>query len=248
MKKLIFSAILAMLVMSIFSCRDSSATDPNELGGSSDVEFTHVGDKTIGSLYFDGVYVNNVKDSIVVTNNSNGIVTTFAQYVFDTTATKAFDTLLGMQGMPNGTKISLLNTYLKKFGAVLDTSNKNAMTLKVQLRSKVTSEGIQDFMYSGGNLSKPFTLVKYASNVGDKYEFTDVDNVKITREVVYKSTTDDYDVAFWKIKVTKVEETKEDPVVQKITYVANHKFGLVGAIVTFKNGKTAKLGFIPPNM
>ncbi|MBN8573221.1 MAG: hypothetical protein J0M05_04860 [Candidatus Kapabacteria bacterium] len=97
-------------------------------------------------------------------------------------------------------------------------------------------------------MSKPFTLVKYSAIVGDKYEFTDNDNVKITRQVVYKSTTDDYDIVFWKIKVLKVEETKDDPIVEKIVYVANHKFGLVGVMVHFKNGAIAKLGLVPSNL
>jgi hypothetical protein len=122
------------------------------------------------------------------------------------------------------------------------------MNLTVNIKSRITSEGIQDFMYSGGDMSKPFTLVKYSAIVGDKYEFTDNDNVKITRQVVYKSTTDDYDIVFWKIKVLKVEETKDDPIVEKIVYVANHKFGLVGVMVHFKNGAIAKLGLVPSNL
>ncbi len=247
MKKNILICLLAIVAMIIYSC-DESATGPNEIAGSTDVEFTKVGDQTLAYLYFNGEYVQNVEDSIVVIKNDNGIITTFAKFVFDTIATKKLDTLLGTSELNNDIKFNILNTYLNKFGVNLDTTNKNAMTLTVELKSKVTSEGIQDFMYSGGNMSKPFTIVKYASNVGDKYEFTDVDNLKITRTVVSKSTTDDYPVGFWNIKVSQVEESKEDPIVEKITYIANHKFGMVGAVIKFKNGNSAKLGFLPPNM
>ncbi len=247
MKKHLVYLIFAIFAVINFSC-DETATGPNEIGGSTDVEFTKVGDETLASIYFNGQYVNNVKDSIVVIKNDNGIITTFAKFVFDTSATKALDELLGTNGLTNEVKFNILNTYLNKFGVTLDTTNKNEMSLTMALKSKVTSEGIQDFMYSGGDLSKPFTIVKYASQVGDKYEFTDVDNVKITRTVVSKSTTDDYPVAFWNIKVSQVEETKEDPIVEKITYIANHKFGMVGAVIKFKNGNSAKIGFIPPNM
>jgi len=45
-----------------------------------------------------------------------------------------------------------------------------------------------------------------------------------------------------------VEETKEDPLFEKITYIANHKFGLVGVIVKGKNGKQTELSVFPPNM
>lgn len=241
-----FFLAFAIIAIWFISCEES--TGPNEIGGSTDVEFAKVGERTGCSVYFNGKYVNNVEDSIVVIKNDNGIVTTLAKFVFDTTATKQLDTLLGTSGLANDVKFNILNTYLNKFGVELDTIDKNAMTLTVELKSKVTSEGIQDFMYSGGDLSKPFTIVKYSGVVGDKYEFTDKDNVKITRTIVSKSTTDDYPVGFWNIKVTQIEETKEDPIVEKIVYIANHKFGMVGAIIFFKNGKSAKLGFIPPNM
>ena len=246
MGRIMFFVIIAVITFWFISCED--ATGPNEIAGSTDVEFAKVGEKTRCSIYLNGKYVDNLFDTIVVIKNENGIVTTRAKLVFDTTATKQLDTLLGTSGLANDVKFNILNTYLNKFGVDLDTTNKNAMTLTVDLKSKVTSEGIQDFMYSGGDLSKPFTIVKYSGVVGDKYEFTDKDNVKITRTIVSKSTTDDYPVGFWNIKVTQIEETKEDPMVEKIVYIANHKFGMVGAIIFFKNGKSAKLTFFPPNM
>lgn len=229
------------------SCKDS-VQGPNEIGGSADVAFTKLGAVTGCTLTLNGTYLNNLNDSIVVTKNDGGNVTTTVKFGFDTAATKKLDTLFGTSGFSASAKKTLLELYLKKFGAKIDTTNKNAMTLEMTLRTKVTSEGIQDYMYGGGDLSKPFTMVKYNCAVGDKYEFTDVDNVKITRTVVKKSTTDDYLVGGWYLKVMQVEETKEDAVISKITYVFNHKFGIVGANVVFKTGKTAYMGFMPPNM
>lgn len=251
MKAMFYSVILAAFLFSLSSCSDSTTPNtpnPNDFGGNPNVDFTDVGDKTSCYLYFNETYIENVKDSVIVTKNDNGIVTTFAKFTFDSTSAKSLDTLIGTHTLNRDQKFTILNTYLKKFGVSLDTADRKSMNLTVNVKSRITSEGIQDFMYSGGDMSKPFTLVKYSAIVGDKYEFTDNDNVKITRQVVYKSTTDDYDIVFWKIKVLKVEETKDDPIVEKIVYVANHKFGLVGVMVHFKNGAIAKLGLVPSNL
>lgn len=234
------------------SCKDASNSpnppNPNEMGGNPDVDFTDVGDRTSCYIYFNEKLIESVHDSVVVIKNDKGIVTTFATFTFDSTSVKSLDTLIGTHTLNRDQKFTILNTYLKKFGVSLDTADRKSMNLTVNIKSRITSEGIQDFMYSGGNMSKPFTLVKYSAIVGDKYEFTDNDNVKITRQVVYKSTTDDYDIVFWKIKVLKVEETKDDPIVQKIVYVANHKFGLVGVMLYFKNGSIVKMGLVPSNL
>lgn len=76
-----------------------------------------------------------------------------------------------------------------------------------EVEGKVTDAGIYDYVYSGGDKSKPFTLVKFDANVGDKWEFK-VGNQTVTREVVKKSTTDDTSYhGFWMIKTIDVLET-----------------------------------------
>ena len=120
------------------------------------------------------------------------------------------------------------------------------MSLKGNIVSRTTSEGIQDFSYANGDISKPFTIIKYSSNVGDKYTFTTSEGKTITREVVSHSTSDDYPWMYFgsnmNIKVYKVDEVQaDDPIVNKITYISNHKFGLVGIIVTLKSNKVIKL-------
>lgn len=251
MKKLNAKMIFLVLgvIFIITSCKDD-VLGPNDIGGNTNLELTQVGGKFetfLSSEPYDPL-LSNINDSVVITKNNNGIVTFHAQMKFDSTFVRKLDTTLGLSALPYNTKVDMAYTYLRKFGATLDTSNKKDMKLVVDIKTKITSDGIQEFINSKGDESKPYTIVKYAANVGDKYEFTNTDGVKITREVKYKSTTDDYGIGFLYIKVLKVEETSDDPLIEKMTYVANHKFGLVGVIVQTKNGKTFKLGVFPPNM
>ncbi|MFA5783044.1 MAG: hypothetical protein WC868_12330 [Bacteroidales bacterium] len=96
-----------------------------------------------------------------------------------------------------------------------------------------TVEGIESCSGPGQGI-----LVKYSSAVGDTYPINSTGEV---RTVVSKSTTDDYSYGYMLIKVMQVEA---NPIykslgVTKITYIANHKFGLVGIKVNFDDGTTA---------
>ncbi len=225
---------------------------PNELGGSTDVEFSKVGSRFASYLspvdehYIPGM--DNMYDTILVTKNNNGIVTLHSDIGFDSAFVKALDSALGTSAMNPGLRNQAIDYYKQKFHATIDTSNPKKMHATFDLKMKVTTDGIQEFVSSNGDESKPFTIVKYGSAVGDKYEFTNSDGIKVTRAVTYHSTTDDYPIGFYMIKVMKVEETKEDLFLDKITYVTNHKFGLVGVIIQTKTGKQLHLGVFPPNM
>lgn len=255
MKRITSLSLLPLVVtlsVALVGCDLFNKTEegPNDLGGDPNLDLTKVGG--VFNAYLDASTdipaLANVKDTIKIVKNEGGIVTVDYGFTFDQTVIQAFDTLMGTSGLPREAKLAVMDTYLKRYGAVLDTSNKNAMTLKGQITGKVTSEGIQEFINSRGDRSKPFTIVKYASNVGDKYEYTNADGLHITRTVVSKSTTDDYPLGFWLFKVSKVEERKEDAVIDNITYVTNHKYGLIGVKVTTKNGKVLTLGIFPPTM
>jgi len=81
----------------------------------------------------------------------------------------------------------------------------------------------------------PGIIVKYDSEVGDVYK----GGSGIEREVIYRSTDDDYSYGFLLIKVIKVEESPTPfPGVSKIVYIANHKFGLVGVDFTLDDNST----------
>jgi hypothetical protein len=96
---------------------------------------------------------------------------------------------------------------------------------------KNTSEGME----SVAGLD-PGIIVKYNAKVGDTY--TTESNRKRTVKSV--STTDDYPYGFMLIKVIKVEEDTNAMGVKKITYWANHKWGLVSIEFEFDDGTTAK--------
>lgn len=109
-----------------------------------------------------------------------------------------------------------------------------------QIEGKVTDNGFYDYVYSNGDKSKSFPLVKFDANVGDKWEFK-VGNQTVTREVVKKSTTDDTPYnGFWLIKTIDVLETVPSGVqvkggltqVKSILWKFNHKFGFISAEIT----------------
>jgi hypothetical protein len=243
------SSLASVLYLLVYLIACESATDPNDIGGSTDLDLTKVGGKF--PIFLETVPYNkaleNFTDSTVITKNDNGIVSFFHRSTFDSVFARAIDTALGVETVPRSMKLPVVYSYLKKFGATLDTTNKAKMTLTAEYKAKITSEGIQEFFSSNNDLSKPHTLIKYDWGVGNVYEFTNSDGIKVKRTVVSKSTVDDYPLGFFNIKVTRVEETKEDLLLDKITYIANHKFGLVGVIVKSKNGKHIEMSVFPPN-
>ena len=107
---------------------------------------------------------------------------------------------------------------------------------------KMTDAGILDY----NNIDhEPFVLVKFDASVGDKYTLTKSDGTKIVREVVRKSTTDDYYWGGMLIKTIDVEQSSNIPGVKKITYFSNHKFGLVGVMVEMDDGSKPQLSLFP---
>ncbi|MFA5973011.1 MAG: hypothetical protein WC780_11720 [Lentimicrobiaceae bacterium] len=100
------------------------------------------------------------------------------------------------------------------------------------IQFKLTSDGFECKTGPGAGI-----MVKYDSNVGDTYPIGTTGKV---RTVVAKTGVDDYPYGFMLIKVVQVEEIpsylKSSAGVSKITYVANHKYGLVGVKVAFDDG------------
>ncbi|PKP33990.1 MAG: hypothetical protein CVU00_08740, partial [Bacteroidetes bacterium HGW-Bacteroidetes-17] len=122
-------------------------------------------------------------------------------------------------------------------GNVAATLTFNGGTYEVE--GKVTSNGIYDYVYSNGDKSKPFTLVKFDAKVGDRWEFN-VGNLTVVREVVKKSTEDDTPYGFMYVKTVDVEEIIPEGLilkstssqVSKILWRFNHKFGFISATIT----------------
>jgi hypothetical protein len=247
----ILSAALALLLGLLLPTCSEDEANPNDLGGETNLELTEVGQEFPISLQSPdnpGSVLSDLKDSIVITRNDGGIVTFHAVLTLDTAFTRGLVEELGIATLNGDLRHAILETYVKRFNAVVDSTDKNNITLTADAQLKVTSEGIQEFVSSKGDLTRPFTIVKYNANVGDTYTATNSDGIAVTRTVAYKSTTDDYQIGFWYLKVIKVDETKEDPLMEKITYVTNHKYGLVGVEATTKNGKQLKLTVFPPTL
>lgn len=84
-------------------------------------------------------------------------------------------------------------------------------------------------------------LVKYDSAVRDTYTTTTPGKV---RTVVSKTGLDDYPYGYYNIKTIQVESTLGNSNgmggINNITYIANHRFGMVGVKVDFEDGTSAK--------
>jgi hypothetical protein len=99
------------------------------------------------------------------------------------------------------------------------------------VKFKLTAEGIESIAPLD-----PGVIVNFSSEAGDTY----TGSTGAKRTVISKSTTDDYAWGGMNIKVMKIEETPNKLGIKKITYYANHHFGLVTIEFTFDDNTTAK--------
>lgn len=127
-------------------------------------------------------------------------------------------------------------TLLEIVQSMSDVKIENGVaTAKRQYR--ITENGYQS-VYDEGDL----TIVDYNSKVGDIYSLKR-GNTTIEREVVSKSTKDDYAWGGFNIKTINVEEKGRNlPGVDKIEFISNHKWGMVGVKIYFEDGTTKIIG------
>jgi len=129
------------------------------------------------------------------------------------------------------------NSVIKNILSNYPAYNINGDSVSVSdFKFKQTVEGIQSYVQNGDGI-----LVRYASNVGDTYP---VGSTGRTRTVISKSTNDDFYYGGLMIKVMKIEEptpSLKSVGISKITYWANHKFGLVGVQYDLTDGSTIAL-------
>lgn len=109
--------------------------------------------------------------------------------------------------------------------------------------NKVTGTNIKFRQTTGGieliDGSMAGILVKYDSKVGDTYPIGSTGKV---RTVVSKTGVDDYPYGLMLIKTVQVEESSnllKSSGISKITYISNHRFGLVGFKVSLNDGTSA---------
>jgi hypothetical protein len=204
--------ILLLTILLLASCsKPSDNADSSTLGGDPDLSQNTVGNTISTFVNLGGTYTD-LNETIAVESNENGVIT------LDVKATLPASALL-VQLLPSGFKDGSGN---------LDT----------KLVIKNTSEGVLDYNNSDG---KPFVIVRYDSNVGDKYVLEKSNGDKITRTVTAKSTTDDYFYGVMLIKTVTVEQDSRIPGVSKIVYDANHMFGLVGIKFVMEDGSTTNI-------
>jgi len=220
MKKNLLSLILLTLAICCTSCDwfDSNKEPDNEIGGSSNIAINTVGNTFSSSISVDGKYVTT-DASIKIIESVNGVNT--------------MEFKVDLSKVPS---LAGLNAIIP--GNLKDSSGKLNFTTKV----KMTDEGILDYSNSD---EAPFVAVRYDSKVGDKYTLTKSNGETITRTVVRKSTTDDYYWGGMIIKTIDVEQTDCYPGIKKYQYFFNHKFGVVGVVITTEDGSELRLGFVP---
>jgi hypothetical protein len=64
--------------------------------------------------------------------------------------------------------------------------------------------------------------------------------------VIKKQTVEDWTIGFLKVKTMQVEQpTPNDPLINKITFIGNHKFGMVGLIFEMKDGRILEVKILP---
>ncbi len=218
MKKIFSITLIAALLTSLNSCKKDDPKGPNDLGGETNIELTQVGNESSVYINVGGINVNT--GTITVIANNDGIVT--------------YHGVVDLTGHPDSALISALvpAEYKTPDGKIEGDFN-----------LKITSEGVQDFMQE----NKPWTVVKYADGVGAEYPFTNIYGETSKRTVTEKTGQDDWPMGFLYIKTSKVEHylPESDQVASKITYRANHKFGLVYIEVELKNGSTATMDIFP---
>ena len=124
---------------------------------------------------------------------------------------------------------TVTNTLLKNLVANFPGVTINGDQVSITgMEIQQTKDGIRSLTGPGAGI-----LVKYDSSVGDTYPIGSTGKV---RKVVSKTGVDDYSYGFFLIKTIQVEMdpiNKKSGGVDKYTFVANHKFGLVGIKVTF---------------
>lgn len=247
MKTYYYIISIFIAIFLIISCE--TTLGPNELGGNSDIELTKVGNDFGVSFSMKDQFISGlhqVKDTIIITKNQGGIVTFKVVLAIEEQYLKQIDTVLGTSRLSESAKRTIVDYYKDKFNATIDTSDKNNLRADFEIKLKITSDGFQDFVYSKGNESKPFTIMKYADKIGTKYEYTTETGEKVVRTVTAVHTTEDWSLGFWEIKTMRVEqETPNDPITKKITYIGNHKYGFVGLIVEAKDGKIFEVTILP---
>lgn len=199
----------------ITACSSFDLSNSNTLGGSTDIPMNKVGVTFSPSLSLPGTLYAGTATAEIT--SVEGDVTTVA---ITATIPSNFPILDGIKAK-----------YKDSSG-----------NLNCEATFKFTDKGIIDY---NNPAHEPFVLVKYNASVGDKYTFENSDGTVLTREVVRKSTDDDFYWGGLIIKTVDVEQPSNIPGVEKLVYFTNHKFGLVAVRAVMEDGTLAQVYLFP---
>lgn len=219
MKKLIVFCLLTGMCY-LTSCNKESSDNDSTLNGSTDITLNKSGN-TFSSLISANGQSTNATASATISKNESGIAT-----------------LHVTANIKNASGLTFIKNLIP--AKYLDAQGNVLLDGKV----KATDEGIMDYTNADG---KPFVMVRYDCNVGDKYKLTKADGKIITRTVTQKSTTDDYYYGMMLIKTITVEQDSRIPGISKIIYKFNHKFGIVYVEAVAQDGTKAGMQIYPQN-
>lgn len=136
--------------------------------------------------------------------------------------------------------VTVTNALIRNMMATYPGITLNGNTVRAtDFKIQQTKNGIKCLTGGGEGV-----IVNYNSGVGDTYA---VGTTGKTRKVISKSTADDYPYGLYNIKTIQVEANANTFVntggVKSFTYIANHKFGLVGVKISFDDGTSALFPF-----
>ena len=152
---------------------------------------------------------------------------------------------------PESTLAKVGNSWAGTIGGepmeVIITANEDGVaTAKIDIfqqlfsiKGTATANEVADYVYSEGDVSKPYTLVKFDANVGDEYVYNKPPWV-ITRTVLQKDVDLYVESLNKTVKCIVIEEIVPDGLMllgqhvvgSKIKYWINPTYGIVSAILT----------------
>lgn len=228
MKSKVQLVLFSFLLLFLFSCsKDDSSGDT--LDGDTNIALTAVDSTSSVYLYYGNENVSN--SYIKVKSRNAGVV--------------SYDAVFDISTLSDASKLKIIDYYAKaKSYYTIDPSMTITpdQKLKFNFKVKITSDGYLDYFTDG----KPWVMVKYDDGVGTEYSVTNNKGEKLTRTITEKTGKDDWPFVFFKIKTTKVVQmaASDDPLLERIEYRVNHKFGLVHLEYFLKDGTNLKVNIV----
>jgi hypothetical protein len=208
--------LLKLLVFFSLGILNMSCSSSSENGDSNNPNELTGSQSAMGIV---GVSVSSSSAEIAGVSNFSAVVTSLENGISSYTAQATVTN-------------PLVKNMIANFPGVVINGNSVSIS---NLQIKQTTDGIKCIT---GPLAG--VLVKYDASVGDT--FTTGSSGKV-RTVVSKTGVDDYPYGMYLIKTIQVESTvnatNRISGISKITYIANHKFGMVGVKVNFEDGTSA---------